>query len=235
MAAPRGALQRGRPNVAAVVVGGLSPSIIKRTISSGADAVELRIDAFKDIRVEYLVATVRDLGRVKPRLPVILTVRSMVEGGKRDLTDARRLEIFKALMPYADIVDVELSSSAIIKEVVRSAAEHSKKVMVSYHNFKSTPSIKTLGGIVKRAEKAGADIVKIAAFARSVKDVAALAGLLAGSDDLVVIAMGDCGRASRVFFPMMGSLVTYGSVTGSTAPGQFTLKEIKKEFARYGF
>lgn len=235
MAVSRGALQTGRPNVAAVVVDGLSPAIVRKALSIGADLIELRVDTFADRKAETLISSLSGLRLKFPRLPIILTVRSKDEGGKYAISDSGRRAIFEALMPYVDIVDVELSSSAILKYIVGCARERSKKVIISHHNFKTTPSVKALNGIIARGERAGADIVKIAAFARGTEDLGVLAGLLAGRDNLIVIAMGAYGRASRVFFPMIGSLVTYGSITNATAPGQLTLKEIKKEFARYKF
>ena len=138
-------------------------------------------------------------------------------------------------MPLVDAVDIELGSSAILKDVVGSAKDNNKKVIISYHNFKTTPGNGRLQDIIARAREKGADIVKIAAFARSPQDLKRLASLLAGQDDLIVIAMGERGKASRVFFPMLGSLLTYGSVTASTAPGQMTLREIKRELKKYGF
>src|SRR3989304_4571205 len=50
----------------------------------------------------------------------------------------------------------------------------------------------------------------------------------------IVIGMGKKGVNSRVFFPLAGSLVTYGSIDRKTAPGQLPLKELKGLISRFG-
>ena len=39
------------------------------------------------------------------------------------MDDPERLRVFTTLMPFADYVDIELSSTAILKDVVRLAKE----------------------------------------------------------------------------------------------------------------
>lgn len=223
----------GGLRTAGVIVEGRAQSAAKKAAEAGADILELRADTFADasaVAMQTVMRGLKGLGK-----PVLLTIRSRKEGGIHPMGDRERATLYTALMPMADAVDIELGSSAILKDVVKSAKGNNKKVIISYHNFKATPGGGKLQDIIARAREKGADIVKIAAFARSPEDLKRLAALLAGQNDLIVIAMGEYGRASRVFFPMLGSLLTYGSVTASTAPGQMTLREIKREFARYGF
>ncbi|HEY5595278.1 MAG TPA: type I 3-dehydroquinate dehydratase, partial [Nitrospiria bacterium] len=44
--------------------------------------------------------------------------------------------------------------------------------------------------------------------------------------DIIVIAMGVEGALSRVFFPALGSLLTYAYLGQPTAPGQLGYKEL---------
>ncbi len=221
------------PGIAGVLAGEISAASIKRAARSGADLIEVRVDTFRDRGLNTLTEGLKRL-RSKTKLPVILTVRSRKEGGKYAIGDRDRLELFKNLMPFADIADIELSSGGIIKNVVDSARGHGKKVIISYHNFKTTPGDRVLLDIVRKARAKGGDIVKLAAFARGSQDLRRLACVLTDSNDLIVIAMGKAGSASRVLFPAIGSLITYGSLTDKTAPGQMSVKELKTEFRRYG-
>ena len=214
------------PLIAGVIVGGVKGSTVKKALRDGADILELRVDTFKETK---------DLRTCCPAVPVLLTVRSIKEGGARPIADKKRAGIFDALMPFADMVDIELSSGRILENVVNSARRHGKKVIISYHNFKATPRVKTLQGIVNRARGKGAGAVKIATFVNGPEDLGKLAEVLTQFNDLIVIGMGELGACTRVFFPMLGSLVTYGSIDRPTAPGQLKLKEIKKELGRYGF
>ena len=45
--------------------------------------------------------------------------------------------------------------------------------------------------------------------------------------------MGPHGVASRVFFPLFGSLLTYGFVGQAGAPGQLSLADLHAELCRY--
>lgn len=226
----------GAPRVAGVIVNDLNSPAAKRAKSCGADLLEVRVDTFKRRDAETLIRSIERLKAGRGAVPpLIITVRSKAEGGLYDMPDKERLGIFKALIPFADMVDIELSSGAILKDVVRSAHRRGKKVIVSYHNFRRTPGVKALSGLIKKARAAGADIVKIAALASGGEDLKSLTRVLLGHRRLIVIAMGECGVASRVFFPMLGSLITYGSITAESAPGQLPLKTIKKELRLYGF
>ncbi|MBI5642005.1 MAG: type I 3-dehydroquinate dehydratase [Deltaproteobacteria bacterium] len=225
---------KSKPCTAGVIVGGVNGGIVKKAVKDGAEILEVRIDTFSDRGIDKLK---KDFIKLKALtdLPILLTVRSAKEGGKYPIDSEKRAEIFENLIPFSDIIDIELSSSEIMKDVVNSAKRKGKKVIISYHNFKSTPGESDLQGIIRKARQKGGDIVKIAAFAADPLDLKRLAGFLINSNDLIIIAMGQSGAASRVFFPMLGSLVTYGSLTGSTAPGQLSLKDLRKEFKRYGF
>jgi len=218
---------------AGVIAGERAQSAARKAVRAGADILELRADTFADASAEAMrsvITGLKGLGK-----PLLLTIRSRKEGGAHQIPDRERAKLYTALMPLVDAVDIELGSRAILKDVVKSAKDNNKKIIISYHDFKATPGERKLQDIIAGAREKGADIVKIAAFAKGPEDMKRLASLLAGQDDLIVIAMGEYGRASRVFFPMLGSLLTYGSVTASTAPGQMTLREIKREFTRYGF
>lgn len=224
------------PRIAGVIAGGINLREAKRAVLNGADTLELRIDTFKEKDLRKLAGSVRRLrssGWAK-NIPVIVTVRSKKEGARTAIGDKKRLEIFEELIPLSEMADIELGSGAILKDVVNFARRHKKGVIVSYHNFKSTPDARTLKEVIRKGRAAGGDIIKIATLVNGPEDIKRLAGTLLGSRDMIVIGMGAKGAATRVFFPMLGSLLTYGSVTGKTAPGQLSVKEIKKEFRRYG-
>lgn len=224
---------RTSPAAAGVIIGNINNRVVAKAVSQGADILEVRLDTFDDLTDAGVRKELKRLKEITS-LPVLLTLRSKKEGGSADISDKERLRIISAAIEYADIVDIELGARSILKSVIDLAHKNGKRAVVSYHNFKATPGLKALRDTIDRARSAGADLVKIAAFARKKEDVKRLAGLLTDSNDLVIIAMGPIGALSRVFFPVLGSRITYGSVTGKTAPGQISLKEIKKEFNRYG-
>ena len=227
MKATSKAKQSANPQMlAGVIMDGIDVRAASKAASAGADSFELRIDSFKDTDTERLAGAIKDLGR-RVKRPLILTVRSAKEGGAKKISDEKRLEIYGALMPFVDFADIELSSMKIIKNVVKSARKHNKKIIVSFHDFKGTPAKATLNGIVRRARRAGADIVKIACRADSNADLNALALVLLENRSMIVIPMGAFGRPGRLFFPTLGSMVSYCPVKRASAPGQLTISQFK--------
>jgi len=214
------------PKIAAVIVDGEDKKAISAAKRDGADLLELRIDCFKKRDALYIQKIIKDIKAVN--LPVIATIRSKVEGGKAAISDNARLGLFETIIPFVDAVDIELSSRQILKDIISQAHRFNKKVLVSYHNFKNTPEQKKLEAIIKNSKKAGSDIVKIATFARDKKDIIRLASLTVSHENIITIAMGRLGVVSRLLLPMLGSLVTYSSVTKSSAPGQMPLKTAAK-------
>lgn len=227
---------RHAPRVAGVIAGSLSVAAVKKAVRLGADIIEVRVDTFAKRDPARLADCLMKIkaDSAASQAPILLTIRSVKEGGKLPLTDGERLALFTTLMPFADLVDIELSSGRLLKDVLNLKKRHGVKLIVSYHNFASTPESAALRHIIKKGRAAGADYVKIAAAANDGAAVKRLTGLLTAQSGLIIIAMGDYGSPSRVFFPLIGSLLTYGSITASTAPGQMAATEIKKSWKLSG-
>lgn len=202
------------------------------TVRRYADIAELRIDRFSRHDPAYAAEVCRAARALG--LPLIATVRAAGEGGATTLSEALRLALFEAVCPLVDAVDIELRTS-ICAPVVDLAERHHKLAIVSHHDFTATPSDGDLAALFDAAALADADVVKIAARADSAADTDRLLGFLRARRErgLVVIAMGPHGAASRVFFPLLGSLITYGYVAEAGAPGQLPLAELHAELCRY--
>ncbi len=224
------------PGVAAVITNRADPRTIRKAVSEGADFLELRVDTFRQLGIRPLVESIKGIRNIAGAraVPLIITVRKAEEGGGAIIGDRQRAAIFKALMPHAGLIDVELSSARALKDVIRLAKKSGKAVIISHHDFKKTPAEAGVRRIIKKAALAGADIVKVASLAKDSGDVRTLASVALDYRNLIVIAMGKAGVLSRVFFPALGSLITYGAASGKTAPGQPGLKRLKKELGYYG-
>jgi 3-dehydroquinate dehydratase I len=150
---------------------------------------------------------------------------------ENDYTRATRSDIFKAIIPFVDSVDIELGTG--ISDAVLSAAA-GKTIIVSEHDFASTPDTAALQSMADRAKKQGADIFKIAAMANSRDDVVRLLQFTYMCDvPMVSIAMGPLGTVSRVIAPLFGSLFTYGYLTKPVAPGQLPVAKLVEEMKLY--
>ena len=122
------ALDKG-PITAGVIVHGQERSAAKKAVRAGADILELRADTFPDASPGTMETVIRELKKLGK--PLLLTIRSRKEGGARTMGDRQRERLYAALMPLADAVDIELSSGAILGNVVESAKSHNKKVIIS--------------------------------------------------------------------------------------------------------
>lgn len=228
----RGLELKNTPRIAGVLTAPILSRDILIAQRDGAHIIELRVDSFPKKELDDLESMVDKFKLFRRQgTPIILTIRKKSEGGILDLTPVERKKIFKELIPYCDAVDIEVSSGIMIKEVVAIARKNDKKVIISHHDFKGTPDDKKLMDIYKKSKKLGADIIKVATLVKTQEDLRALGRLLLKTENLIIIGMGKKGVPTRTLFPLMGSLITYGTVTGSTAPGQLSVKELKKAFS----
>ncbi|NUT50680.1 MAG: type I 3-dehydroquinate dehydratase [Saccharothrix sp.] len=198
--------------------------------AAGVDVAELRVDRFSRTDVEH----VREQVRAFRGLPVLATVRSAAEGGGWNGGEQERLDLFRAVAPLVDAVDVELSADGIVADVIAAAHADDALAIVSYHNFDHTPERAELAAVARDAKAAGADVVKISTMATTGADLKVLASLLLDADsEMIVIAMGEVGTASRIFFPALGSRLTYTFIGHQPTSGQLDFAETSRLVRRF--
>ena len=219
------------PRVIASFTDGTKLSTLRAAVKRGLSILEARIDLFDDRSPEHVIEV---LDAARAIAPVLATVRSSAEGGKWDGREAERLALYRAIVKHSDALDVELDAK-IRADVVRLAKRARVTVVLSHHDFKTTRGAAHLYDIVVRAEKAGADVIKIASYVRIPGHVYALARLLLRhrKRPLVVIGMGPKGAVTRIELPAMGSLFTFASLERKTAPGQLSLDETLRGIEKF--
>ncbi|MBC7114146.1 MAG: type I 3-dehydroquinate dehydratase [Archaeoglobi archaeon] len=185
-----------------------------------ADILELRIDAMSD-------ETVREIQR-RAEKPLILTFRRRAEGGFYEGDEESRKERILSLLPLSDFVDIEINSE-IRDEIIEACRREKIRCIVSFHDMKETPPRGDLERIVEDCLNLG-DIAKIAVRARSYRDVLTLLNTLLEfrGSPLCMISMGEIGKHSRVIAPLYGSVLTYGCLSTSAAPGQIHVRELRE-------
>ena len=210
----------GTPRIAVGFKDQATPATLRDAKNFGLDIVELRIDQYSSFEKEYVLKQVSKFRQ----FPTIATLRSKEEGGDWNLSESARLQLFETIIPQVDAIDIELSAGEILPKVIRSAHKAKKIAVISHHNFDRTPDAKDLLKILKDAKTLGADIVKIATMALKRADLQTLAAftIANASQNLVTMAMGSEGLLSRIFFPALGSLITYAYLGEPTAPGQLS-------------
>lgn len=192
----------------------------------GADILEIRIDLL-GINVQEDLARLLHGLKEQVGLPIIVTNRCQKEGGQWEGSEESRMDMLISAIPFADGVDVELSAPfrTRVNEAMRSG---NKTLIISSHDFKTTPSYGDMLSILKLANAAGADIAKLAVTPNSSADTLRLLTVTQDADfPVCTIAMGKLGSHTRVVAPIYGSVLTYGSVDEIVAPGQLRIDELK--------
>lgn len=213
--------QKNKPKRPAIV--GIVDSITALDSARGlkpgmVDALEWRSDCLP-----------RDLPMPKVPFPWILTVRHPSEGGQGSLTVAERRRRFFQSLPDASIVDVELRSVGPLADVAHAAREAKAEIILSFHDFKKTPSAARLLRLAQQARRAGADTFKVATWATSARDIIALLQLLRSSPlPVAAMAMGPLGPGSRLLLAACGSRWNYGWLDRPNVPGQLSALELRR-------
>jgi len=220
-----GNLELGKvPRVAGIIDCAMAAVRLNGFIDSGVDIFEARVDLFNK-PVDKVVNYIKKI-RASVSAPFIGTIR------ENDFNREERIEGYVELAKHVDCVDIELGMPEW-REVVDSIGG-AAVIMVSEHDFKSTPDLDGLAAIVKRSVEQGAEIVKIAVKAKCAGDVTRLMRFTEDCETpLVSIAMGKIGQISRVAAPLFGSLFSYGYLRKPVVRGQLSAVKVAKALNAY--
>ncbi len=195
----------------------------------------LRKSEYAEIRLDFLRpdAVPEALHMVKKHLRrCVCTLRPKAEGGKFQGDEKERVSILKLIAEYGPyLIDIEYSTISKNKELLRYVKKTGTPILVSWHDFKKTPSFSRLTEKLQQMKKISRHI-KIVTTANSVVDATSVLSLYRKQNSgLIAFAMGDFGRISRILCLYLGSPYTYVSLGRPVAPGQFSLDEVKSLFA----
>jgi len=146
----------------------------------------------------------------------------------------RKLQL--CIVSGASFVDIEIDSiENSFKTISATAKEHNCSLIISYHNYKRTPSLPELINLYRSSSEMGADIMKIATSTSNHSDIAKLLSLynIKESSQLIpviVIGMGEIGKITRVSALFLGAPFTYASFKAGeeTAEGQIGKSDLQK-------
>lgn len=187
-----------------------------------------------ELRLDYLnnFSEIEKLEEIEK--PKISTCMPLWEGGRFKESESKRIEILLSAIEFSNYITIELMTKKSLRnEVIKKAKEGGVKVIISYHNFNSTPERRDIPRIIKKEQDAGADIAKVAFMPKNYRDVLNTMYALTESKveiPIIAISMGKLGRISRIIAPMLGSYLTYASAGKGkeSAEGQLTVDEIRK-------
>lgn len=142
-------------------------------------------------------------------------------------TEERRLRAISELAEVGPVyLDVELSTANENPGWFAALPEGPRKI-VSWHDFKTTPS----SAVLERKRAAAAvlgDVAKVVTTSRSERDNLRVLGLYEEDPtSLIAFCMGERGTVSRIEGFRLGSPVVYASLPGEpVAPGQLSVETV---------
>ena len=208
-----------------------TPKRLKQTLTKAlkkSDYAEIRFDFLNPNLVPDALQQIK-----KDLRKCVCTLRPVSEGGKFSGSEKNRISIIKLIAEYNPfLLDVELNTLSKNKNLRRYLKNTGTDILVSWHNFKQTPSNSALKKKLTQMKKISNNI-KIVTMAKSINDATQVLSLYKNNNTkLIAFSMGNYGRISRILCLFLGSPYTYASLGKPIAPGQFSVDEVKSIFAR---
>lgn len=208
------------------------PGLINRAIQRGADYVEIRFDhmIYKDIDHALEISK-----KIKNR--GVFTLRSKDEGGFFDGGPEEQISLLEKIgLTKPMLLDIEITVLKRDKGLRKFLKDKKIPILVSSHDFKTTPNISSL---IKKFEEMSkySNYVKLVTTARNSEDNFKVLSLYDNNinTNLIAFAMGEHGISSRLLCTLYGgSPFTYASLDNPLAPGQLDIVLMKKIYDRIG-
>lgn len=212
--------------------------IAKASCDSTIDMVEFRGDFFLELsNMDRLSSVLKAVAKKIPDQILLFTIRSEKEGGEKlsaDCPSIYDINHYVIQHKLADMIDVELFSGAEdAKKLIDYAHENGVKVIMSNHDFSTTPDANVIVNRLRSMQDLGADVAKMAVMPENKMHVI---NLLAATTTMaenyakvpiVTMSMGKLGAISRVTGEIFGSAITFASLKQASAPGQIPVAEMK--------
>jgi len=167
-------------------------------------------------------------------LPVLVTARDPIEGGKGGLVESERVSLIREHLSVSQAIDVEARNLDTMAGIWSEAGDAGLLRVASAHNFEEAFSFDEMAQITEMAMVSGADVAKFAYRMHSVEEIelgmALLNRFVTEPIQISVMGMGALGPESRVRFGRHGSILNYGYLGDKeTAPGQMAAKILKSK------
>jgi len=191
----------------------------EREYKDGSTFLEFRLDALSDPAkgVEFVAS----FHRAHPEILLLATCRNKQHAGAFKGSVERQIAILRdSAQAGAAAIDLEIESAECAKPAAAALREFAS-LIVSYHNFESTPALEP---VLRKLRRVPADAYKLVTTARKPSDNLRLVQFARERRDFPLIAftMSEQGTLTRILAPMLGCPFTYAAPSDmeGTAPGQ---------------
>jgi 3-dehydroquinate dehydratase/shikimate dehydrogenase len=199
-----------------------------------ADLIEIRFDCLDPLQIGENLKRLDRLFENPPK-PLVLTYRPAEQGGKNELKRDDRVDFWFLNRPATTgFLDIEFDLVSNAPGFDCGKQPDWSRVICSYHDFSDTPN--DLDELYNRMAKTPARILKIAVKANDAIDCLPVFRLFdrawADQREMIAIAMGNSGIATRILGPSRGAFLTYAALESETgtAPGQLTARELRQVY-----
>ena len=199
-----------------------------------ADILEIRLDCVDHVHTPETSRALDNVLRKSPR-PTIVTYRPAQQGGRQELDIDERLKFWLSVHPASNsLLDIEFDLASNPNLFGAGQTIDWGRVICSHHDFTGVPA--DLDQLYSAMSQTPARVLKIAITANDAIDCLPVFDLLdrARKDgrEMIAIAMGDAGFATRIVGPSRGAFLTYASTDNksATAPGQITARELREVY-----
>ena len=209
----------------------------EREYKDGSTLLEFRLDYLADPFTG--IPVLQHLLANYPDASILATCRLKQNHGNFAGSVETQLAVLReAAKNGAAAVDLEIETAENVKPALI-ALRDSAPLIVSYHNFETTPA---LAPLLRRLQHIPADAYKIATTARKPADNLRLIQFAREHRDLstkanrdtplIALAMSTMGLPTRILGPSLGCLFTYAapSEQEGTAPGQISARNMRTLF-----
>jgi 3-dehydroquinate dehydratase-1 len=210
-------------------------------VAKRPDLFEWRIDFFREIGdVPAVIDTARAIRRAAGGIPVLLTRRHPAEGGQPSAIDeTAAVAMYRAVCEAGcvELIDYEMSNRPEDIGTLRAVSKAGGIGMIlSYHDFRTTPDAAALDARFAAAADLGADVAKVAVMPADEREVLELLAATSRAREaldipLIALSMGGVGSLSRIMGWVYGSAATFAVGRSSSAPGQIAIEDLRAALA----
>lgn len=251
-------LGSARPQICLVLTNGDSEileSEIIRALEQGVEVFEFRADlAFDDKSIlagERMASDLeQSLGLARELIGdgvLIFTHRSKEEGGQGALSleEYEKIKLAVARSGLVDIIDLELEKGQpLIERIIESFSKDSSKslLQLSKHSLEGGLAKEDMLKVFLRMQDfppKKVAMTKLAVRANNEKEAEDLMAVALDMKEIyadrpyTAIAMGEEGKISRIRADFIGSALIFAKGQKSSAPGQMTVEEVKKNYVKF--
>lgn len=172
------------------------------------------------------------LARHSGQATLIATCRRREAGGRYRGDIAAQMQVLgQAVRAGCLWCDVEVETATRVPRGALRASLGPARVLLSFHDFRKTPrNLPARLEALLRVRRNDSDAVKVAAAARTLGEGLRVISLARGRRDVVAVPMGEICAPLRVLALREGSALGYAPVEQDTAPGQFSLGDMRNLF-----